>query len=185
MGPNIEPCGIPQGTPQTFISWRDIEYGVPQGSILGPLLFNIHLCDIFYFQDNRDIASNADDNTLYTVKENKESVLKALEASSQKLFKWFKNNIMKVNSDKSHLFLSCNEPSLLVIDGSSIETNTKEVFRGITIDKDLEFDAMSIAFVKKRVKSLMFLLALYHPWTLEKRRIIMKTFIESQFGYCP
>ena len=68
MGPNIEPCGIPQGTPQTFISWRDIEYGVPQGSILGPLLFNIHLCDIFYFQDNRDIASNADDNTLYTVK---------------------------------------------------------------------------------------------------------------------
>ena len=57
---------------ETFSSWRDIEYGVPQGSILGPLLFNINLCDLFYFLDNLDIASYVDDTTLYTVKENKE-----------------------------------------------------------------------------------------------------------------
>ena len=48
----------------TFSSWRDIEYGVPQGSILGPLLFNIHLCNLFYFLDNLDIANYADDTTL-------------------------------------------------------------------------------------------------------------------------
>ena len=53
---------------QTFSSWRDIEYGVPQVSVLDPLLFNIHLCDLFYFLDNFDIASYADDTTLYTVK---------------------------------------------------------------------------------------------------------------------
>ena len=64
---------------ETFNSWRDIEYGVPQESILGPLLFNIHLCDLFYFLDNLDIASYADDTTLYTVKANNVSVLNALE----------------------------------------------------------------------------------------------------------
>ena len=79
---------------ETFSSWRDIEYGVLQGSILSPLLFNIHLCDLFYFLDNLDIASYADDATLYAVKANNESVLNALETSSQKLFKWFKNNFM-------------------------------------------------------------------------------------------
>ena len=170
---------------ETFSSWRDIDYGVPQGSILGPLLFNIHLCDLFYFLDNFDIASYADDTTLYTVKANNESVLNALETSSQKLFKWFKNNFMKANSDKSHLLLSCNEPSTLVIDGSSIETNTKEVLLGITIDKDLKFDDHVNSLCKKACQKLNALARLAPYMNVEKRRIIMKAFIESQFGYCP
>ena len=58
--------------------WKDIFYGVPQGSILGPLLFNIHLYDLFYFLEDLDIASYADDTTIYTVNEKKESVISAL-----------------------------------------------------------------------------------------------------------
>ena len=46
-------------------------YGVPQGSTLGPLLFNIHLCDIFYVLEELDIASYTDDTTIYTVNEKK------------------------------------------------------------------------------------------------------------------
>ena len=59
-------------------SWKDIFYGVPQSSILGPLLFNTHLCDLFYFLEDLDIASYADDTTIYTVNEKKESVISAL-----------------------------------------------------------------------------------------------------------
>ena len=51
----------------TYSSWKDIFYGVPQGSILGPLLFNIHLCDLVYFLGDLDIASYADDTTIYAV----------------------------------------------------------------------------------------------------------------------
>ena len=47
---------------------------------------------------------------------------------------------MKANSDKSHILLSCSEPSTALIDGSSIESNTKEILLGITIDRDLKFD---------------------------------------------
>ena len=63
-------------------SWKDIFYGVPQSSILGPLLFNTHLCDLFYFLEDLDIASYADDTTIYLVNEKKESVISALEPSS-------------------------------------------------------------------------------------------------------
>ena len=164
---------------ETFSSWRDIEYGVPQGSILGPLLFNIHLYDLFYFLVNFDIASYANDTTLYTVKANNESVLNALETSSQKLFKWFKNNFMKANSDKSHLLLSCNEPSALAIDSSSIETNTKEVLLGITVDKDLKFDDHVNSLCKKAWQKLNALARLAPYMNVEKRRLIMKAFIVS------
>ena len=47
---------------ETFSCWKDIECGVLQESILGPLLFSIHLCDFFYFLEYLDIASCADDN---------------------------------------------------------------------------------------------------------------------------
>ena len=53
---------------KTFSCWKDIEYGVPQESILGPLLFNIHLCELLYFLEDLDVASYADDTTIYTFK---------------------------------------------------------------------------------------------------------------------
>ena len=74
-----------------------------------------------------DIPCYADDTTTYAVKENKESVINTLEASSLPLFTWFNNNFMKANSNKGHLYLSCSEPSAALVDGSSIESFTKEI----------------------------------------------------------
>ena len=62
-----------------YSSWKDLFYGVPQGSILGPLLFNIYLCDLFYFLEDLDVASYADDTTIYNV--NGKKIISALETS--------------------------------------------------------------------------------------------------------
>ena len=58
-----------------YSSWKDIFYGVPQGSILGHVLFNIQLCDLLYFLEDLDIASYRDDTTIYTVNEKKSQSL--------------------------------------------------------------------------------------------------------------
>ena len=62
-----------------YSSWKEILFGVPQGSILGPLLFNIVLCDLFLIMNNFDIASYADDNTPYAVGNNIQEPQKRLK----------------------------------------------------------------------------------------------------------
>ena len=49
----------------SYSLWSLIKHGVPQGSILVPILFKVFLCDVFFMLDNTDIASYADDNTPY------------------------------------------------------------------------------------------------------------------------
>ena len=68
---------------------NEIEYGAPQGSILGPLLFNIDLIDLFFICENDDIASYADDTTPYTCARDAPTVNSELQSTSEKLFHWF------------------------------------------------------------------------------------------------
>ena len=58
-----------------YSSWQDILSSIPQGSILGPLLLNIFLCDLFLMIKYIDFASYTDDNTPYTTDESAEKII--------------------------------------------------------------------------------------------------------------
>ena len=75
-----------------YNSWEEIMFEVPQGSILGPLLFNIFVCNLFLIMENIDIASYADDNTRYTTGNSIEEVIQKLENAARLLFQWFSDN---------------------------------------------------------------------------------------------
>ena len=70
----------------------------PQRFTLGPLLFVIFICDLFYFSENVDIASYADDNTPYCASHDIQTTINTLQDSSAKLFNWFSKNSMKAIS---------------------------------------------------------------------------------------
>ena len=78
------------------------------GSILGPLLFNTFLTDLFFIIEDTDIASYSDDNTPYVSPDNIDGVIKPLEEVSEILFKGFNGNSIKLNADKCHLLVSTN-----------------------------------------------------------------------------
>ena len=73
-----------------YRSWREILYIVPQGSILGPLLFNIFICDLLLITDDFEMANYAHDATPYVCGKDITSVIQSLENAAEIVFTWSK-----------------------------------------------------------------------------------------------
>ena len=121
----------------SFSEYHLIKYGVPQGSILGPVLFNIFLCDLFLIVDDIDIASYADDNTPYCTSNIRDDVKVTLKAALIKVLQWFYNNGMKANIDKCHFLSSLDIASTMTIENFTIQNSASQKLLGVTIDSHL------------------------------------------------
>ena len=162
----------------SFSTWSKIEYGVPQGSILGPLLFNINTLDMFFEQKDVNFAAYADDNTPYFCDKNLEVLLSKLQICALKLFEWFSNNYMKMNPNKCHLILSSNN------ENKKIEING-EVFNNINLAINLEFiliENQSLIhtlklFVKKVGKKLHTLARIINYMSTNQAQLLMRSLI--------
>ena len=124
----------------TYSSWEEILYGVPQGSILGSLLFNIFLRHLFWKICDTDFACYADDNTPYVFGDSMDDVIKSLEDDFINLFEWFLGNQMKVNSDKCHLITSKQSCTNLKIGNINIENSTCEKLLLVKVDNKLNIN---------------------------------------------
>ena len=99
-----------------YSSWKQILSGVPQGSALGPLLFNMFLNDLFLFVEESDVYNYADDNSLSVADICIHKIITKLESDIKTLETWFKNNGMVLNEGKCQI---------MIIEPSNISRNNK------------------------------------------------------------
>ena len=115
-----------------------------------------------------------------------QTVLHKLEDNSLTAILWFENNYMKLNQSKCHFLTSGSTEHLWVKVGKEvIWESLSEKLLGMTIDKNLNFNLHLKTLCKKTNQKVSALARIVPFLPFHKRHIIMKTFIESQFSYCP
>ena len=171
----------------SFSSWQESIKGVPQGSVLGPLLFNAFINSLFFLVEETEICNYADDTTIYVCGQKLEHIVSSLKTDAQRLSKWFLDNSMKLNPDKCHLlvFGEKNNDVSVRIGATTITESVEEKLLGVTLDKNLDFKNHVSTLCRKAGQKLHALARISNYVDVEKLRIMMNAFIVSQFSYCP
>ena len=170
-----------------FETWQNIIGGVPQGSILGPLLFNIFINDLFLFVSNSYLGNYADDNTLYTFRFNLEEIKNTLRFDFDLVSKWFEENYMVLNADKCH-FMGLGkdtENETFIFNNSIFNSSNEEKRLGITINNKLTFKSHNKILCRKAAQKIGALSRLLNHLSNSQKRLIFSSTIKSQFNYCP
>ena len=170
-----------------FSSWQELIEGVPQGSVLGPLLFNIYLSDLFYLAESTNVCNFVDNTIFHACDKDLNSLINRLKDDTYLAIEWFKNNSMKLNQNKCQLLVSGfkYENIWANIGKTKIWESKKQNLLGVETDRILSFDEYIASLCKKSGKKLSVLSRLSNLMCTNMKRVLIKSFIESEFGYCP
>ena len=169
-------------------NWSTINRGVPQGSVLGPLLFNLFLNDLFFVKLSGKIANYADDNHLYNKNECIENLKIDLVNDANAAVTWFHENHMIANPDKFQcIMLSRNGGvSIPLSVHNNILYPTDEIkVLGVTLDDSLNFKSHVTDICNRASRQINSFKRFAKYLKIDRRLSVYKSFIQSNFSYCP
>ena len=169
-------------------SWAELSKGVPQGSILGPLLFNIFVNDLFLFVEKCTLYNYADDNSMSYSSSTLQGVLSSLLNDCKIAVEWFGNNGMKRTLQNFIFMVLSPNPTDdfdLKLDENTILKPKKSVKAlGVIIDNRLTFSDHINACCLKAARQLNALARISKYFDPKSKNVIYNSFIRSNVEYC-
>lgn len=173
-------------------SYKYLISGVPQGSVLGPIFFNVFLNDIFFFLKKASLHNYADDNTLSAFSTDVNSLINILSEESEVAIKWLESNHMIVNPNKFQAIIVSKNKNQLNTDDIKIKLADKEIVTqssvkllGVTIDERLNFNEHISKLCRTAASQLNALIRLKSYVGFKEKKILFESFVLSNFNYCP
>lgn len=175
----------------TTSDFMQIEYGVPQGSILGPILFSVYINDLpLYISGACELF--ADDTTLHNTHKHANSVCADLEKDIGNLEKWTKLNHMALHPQKSKFMLVTTRQKRqnikynlkeMCLDGKLLEEVEAHKLLGLTIDKNLSWSS-HVSYQSKKLSQKVFQLnRIKYFIDQHTRKLFFHAYIQPDIDY--
>ncbi len=175
----------------TFSNWTTITRGVPQGSILGPLLFLIYVNDMPSVIDKCSINLYADDTTLYHSDSDPRTVQSALNKDLESTARWIKANGLRMNIEKTQMLTLFRKSILhrgisinVSLDGTDIPQTDSVKYLGVTIDKDLNWKAHTEQVRRKSLAALSTIKRSSSFLPSNTRKLLFNSLVCPHLDYC-
>lgn len=163
--------------------------GVPQGSILGPLLFILYVNDLGDCLQNSKIKMFADDTLIYVIEDRIEDATNFINDDLNVLYNKICQNKLKLNVDKTKVMIISNKQFdrnnvNIYINGSRLEIENEIKYLGVILDDKLKFNKNTDYLCKKIGKKTNVISRLRNELNMGQKAMLYKTIVEPHFTYC-
>ena len=180
-------CEVAKETKTQYSNLYDVEYGAPQGSCLGPLLFLLFTNDLYLNIEHCSAILFADDTTLYKSHRNIRYLKWCIEQDLKTISDWFKANKLTLNLEKTeYMFFGARPIKIkptLEIDNVTLQPVESVKFLGLWLDQNLNWDTHVNKLIAKIKRNMHLLRTPRHLFNKKTLKLIYHAHIQSHINY--